>query len=148
MQVLNLPTYQFKIITEGPIKKIFDPSRQKYVKLTPEEWVRQNMVTYLIQEKGYPNKLIANEVEIKINDMSKRCDTVIYDRQGQPKIIVEYKAPHIKISQKTFDQIALYKYKLRVEYLIVSNGLNHYCCKVDLENSQYVFLEDIPKCFF
>ncbi|MCQ2193763.1 MAG: type I restriction enzyme HsdR N-terminal domain-containing protein [Paludibacteraceae bacterium] len=144
MLELNLPKYSFKIKeTEGK-RTIFDRCRKKFVALTPEEWVRQNMVEFLIREKGFSEALIGNEVLVKVSDMHKRCDTVIYGQEGQPILIVEYKAPHIEITQKTFDQIAMYNFKLKVSFLIVSNGLKHYCCEVDYENNRYNFLREIP----
>ncbi|MCK9156057.1 MAG: type I restriction enzyme HsdR N-terminal domain-containing protein [Paludibacteraceae bacterium] len=144
MLELNLPKYSFKIKESEGKKCIFDRCRRKFVALTPEEWVRQNMVEFLIKEKEYTPSLIGNEVTVKMNNMQKRCDTVIYDRSGMPILIIEYKAPHIEITQKTFDQIAMYNFKLKVNYLIVSNGINHYCCKIDYENQKYHFLQEIP----
>lgn len=142
---LNFPKYTFKIrkSDEGP--SIFDRCRQKYVALTPEEWVRQNMVEYLIDIKKYPAARIANEVTVAINGMKKRSDTVIYDKLMKPRIIVEYKAPSVKITQKVFDQIATYNFKLDVDLLIVSNGLDHYCCRMDKNNRKYFFLKEIPE---
>jgi predicted type IV restriction endonuclease len=148
MLALHLPKYPFKIKEIEGKRMIFDRCRRKYVVLTPEEWVRQHLVEFLIVEKKYPASLIMNEATVEINTMRKRCDTVIYNRNGAPVMIIEYKAPHIAISQTTFDQIAMYNFSLHVEYLIVSNGLAHYCCKVDYEKNCYTFLEDIPECFF
>ncbi|MCQ2217001.1 MAG: type I restriction enzyme HsdR N-terminal domain-containing protein [Paludibacteraceae bacterium] len=144
MLELNLPKYSFKIKETNGKKVIFDRCRKKFVALTPEEWVRQNMVEFLINEKGFSEALIGNEVLVNVSEMHKRCDTVIYGREGEPILIVEYKAPHIEITQKTFDQIAMYNFKLKVSFLIVSNGLTHYCCEVDYENNRYKFLRDIP----
>ena len=144
MLALNLPKYSFKIKeTEGK-QLIFDRCRKKYVTLTPEEWVRQHLVEFLIAEKKYPSSLIVNEATVEINQMKKRCDTVIYNKKGTPEIIVEYKAPHICITQETFDQIAMYNFALQVNYLIVSNGMNHYCCQIDYNKRCYTFLEEIP----
>jgi hypothetical protein len=148
MEVLNLPRYSFRIKQGANGAQIMDRCRRRYVKLTPEEWVRQNMVEYLITEKHYPSALVANEACIELNGMHKRCDTVIYDRNGTPKVIVEYKAPSVKITQEVFDQIAMYNYQLHVDVLIVSNGLNHFCCKVDWYNHSYQFAKEIPVCFF
>lgn len=128
----------------GGKKVIFDRCRKKHVALTPEEWVRQNMVEFLINEKGFSDALIANEVLVEVSGMRKRCDTVVYGAEGLPILIVEYKAPHINITQETFDQIAMYNFRLRVSFLIVSNGLEHYCCEVDYENRRYNFLPEIP----
>ena len=123
---------------------ILDIIRRQYVALTPEEWVRQHFVHFLIHHKGYPQSLMANEVQLKLNGMSRRCDTVVYDRTLKPRVIVEYKAPTVNITQKVFDQICRYNMVLQVDYLIVSNGLAHYCCKVDNENQTYTFLQEIP----
>lgn len=123
---------------------IFDPVRRRNVALTPEEWVRQHFVNYLITEKKYPGELIANEVAISLNSLSKRCDTVVYNCFLEPLAIVEYKAPTISITQDVFEQIARYNITLHVKYLIVSNGLDHYCCEIDYENQTYHYLKEIP----
>lgn len=141
---LNLPKYTFKTKRENDSISIFDRCRQKYVALTPEEWVRQNMVEYIIQAKKFPPARIANEVTVVINGMNKRSDSVIYDKEMRPRVILEYKAPSVKITQKVFDQIATYNFELDVDLLIVSNGLEHYCCKMDKENKKYYFLKEIP----
>jgi hypothetical protein len=145
MLQLNLPTYSFKIKKENEKHLIFDQIRRRYVVLTPEEWVRQNFVSFLSEHKKFPKSLIANEVSIKFNGLKKRCDTLIYNRQGEILLIVEYKAPHIHITQEVFDQIAIYNMKLRVQYMIVSNGIEHYCCRIDYEKSRYEFLQEIPE---
>ncbi len=112
--------------------------------LTPEEWVRQHFVEWLIGAKGFPAALMGNEVSLSQNGIARRCDTVVGDRSGHPLVIVEYKAPSIHITQKTFDQIVRYNMVLRARYLIVSNGLDHYCCHIDYETNSYRFLETIP----
>ena len=117
----------------------------KFVALTPEEWVRQHFVNYLISDKGYPKELLGNEVPLKLNGTSKRCDTVAYNRFLTPLMIVEYKAPHIEITSSVFDQIVRYNMVLHVRYLAVSNGISHFCCKIDYENLTYSFLEGIPE---
>ena len=144
MLALNLPTFEIKIKEMGTKKTIFDILRRKYVALTPEEWVRQHFVHFLIEQRGYPKALLANEVEISLNGTSKRCDTVLYNRDLTAQMIVEYKAPEIKITQKVFDQITRYNMVLHVDYLIVSNGIEHYCCNMDYGNNTYRFLEQIP----
>ena len=144
MLLLNLPEYDAKIIMRDGKNVIFDPIRKKYVALTPEEWVRQNFVNFLIKHKEYPLSLMANEVLIKLNGTSKRCDTVLYNRDLSARMIVEYKAPHIEITQDVFNQITRYNIALKVDYLIVSNGMTHYCCKVDYETQSVSFLKDIP----
>ncbi len=144
MERLNLPPYSPLIKTAEGKTRIFDPLRQKYVALTPEEWVRQNFINYLVEHKGYPRDLMGNEVQLSLNGMSRRCDTVLYTRQLKPQMIIEYKATHIDITQKVFDQISRYNIVMQVEYLIVSNGLQHYCCRIDYANQTYEFMRDIP----
>jgi hypothetical protein len=144
MPELNLPSFDKKVIQKDGKPFIFDIIRRQYVALTPEEWVRQHFVHYLISEKGYPQSLMANEVQLKLNGMSRRCDTVVYDRTLRPRVIVEYKAPTVNITQQVFDQICRYNMVLQVDYLIVSNGLVHYCCKVDNNTHTYTFLKGIP----
>ena len=144
MQKLNLPSYNFKLKSNEKHTLIFDILRKKYFILTPEEWVRQHFVQYLIQEKKYPISLIALEKQLIINNLKKRTDIVVFNKFGNPDIIVECKAPKIKISQDTFDQIARYNLKLDAKYLIVTNGIEHYFCQMDFENESYVFLEGIP----
>ena len=123
---------------------ILDVIRRQYVALTPEEWVRQHFIHFLIGHKNYPQSLMANEVQLKLNGMSRRCDTVVYDRTLRPRVIIEYKAPTVNITQKVFDQICRYNIVLQVDYLIVSNGITHYCCKVDYNTRSYSFLKEIP----
>jgi predicted type IV restriction endonuclease len=144
MLLLNLPKYETKIAIREGKKVIFDLIRRRYVAITPEEWVRQHFIHFLINHKGYPSALMANEVLLNLNGTKKRCDTVLYNRNLSAKMIIEYKAPHIEITQAVFNQITNYNFVLKVDYLIVSNGINHYCCKMDYVNQTYVFLEDIP----
>ena len=144
MQDLNLPKYSLKFKTEGLKTYIFDPIRKKYLVNTPEEWVRQNFIQFLVQEKGYPASLMAVEMGIDVLNTKKRCDIVLYNTMGKPHIIVECKAPSIKIAQDTFDQIARYNLTLKTEFLIVTNGLQHYVCVMDHENKCYHFLKEIP----
>ena len=141
---LNLPPYEIKIAQQGNKQVIFDFLRRKYVALTPEEWVRQHFVHYLVEHKGYPAGLMGNEIELSVGEKRLRCDTVLYNKVAAPQMIIEYKAPHIKIQQKTFNQISAYNLLLKVDYLIVSNGMQHICCKMDYANQKYYFLEDIP----
>ncbi len=142
---LNLPPYKFNIQRTSAGNKIFDMLRKRFVALTPEEWVRQHFTAYLINHKGYPASLMANEVSLTLNGTSRRSDTVIFDRQGSPLVIVEYKATTIEISQKTFEQIVRYNMVLHARYLIVSNGMTHYCCQIDYNNHSYKFLPEIPE---
>lgn len=142
---LNLPTREFNIrIGSDGNRQIFDRLRRRFVSLSPEEWVRQNFVEYLIEDKGFPKGLMSNEVSLTQNGISRRCDTLVADRFGRPFVIVEYKAPHIRITQQVFDQICRYNMVLHARYLIVSNGLNHFGCRIDYENNSYSFLRDIP----
>ena len=144
MYELNLPKYGIKIANENGHQTIFDVLRRKYVALTPEEWVRQHFVHYLIDHKGYPQSLMANEIQLAIGNKKLRCDSVLYDRSLKPRMIIEYKAPTVNITQKVFDQITIYNMLLHVDYLVVSNGIKHYCCRMDYENQKYLFLDDIP----
>ena len=144
MQALNLPPYNISIRKHGNRDQIFDILRRKFVALTPEELVRQHFVHYLTEHKGYPMMLLANEVQLKVGDKTVRADSVLYDNHLQPRMIIEYKAPTIKLAQKVFDQISVYNLLLHVDYLIVSNGLQTYCCKMDYDNQKYLFLTDIP----
>ena len=144
MEKLNLPTYNFNIKLEGQRKLIFDSIRKKYVVLTPEEWVRQNFISYLVEDKNYPRGLIAVEKKVDVNRMPQRSDIVLYNNKAEPIMIVECKAASVKISQDTFNQVARYNMKLQVPYLVVTNGLNHYCCRIDYENNSYKFVLEIP----
>lgn len=144
MENLNLPKTDLKITTKDGKQQVFDILRRKYVALTPEEWVRQQFVHYLIIYKGYPAECIGNEISLLLNGTKKRCDSVVYGQNAQPLMIVEYKSPRIEITQQVFEQISRYNIKLRVKWLIVSNGLQHYCCQIDYENGTYQFVEDIP----
>ena len=144
MYELNLPKYGIKIANENGHLTIFDVLRRKYVALTPEEWVRQHFVHYLIGHKGYPQTLMANEIQLAIGNKKLRCDSVLYDRSLKPRMIIEYKAPTVNITQKVFDQITVYNMLLHVDYLVMSNGIKHYCCQMDYDNQKYLFLEDIP----
>ena len=144
MLALNLPPFLAKIELRGEKKVIFDILRKKYVVLTPEEWVRQSFIHFLIEHKGYPQALMGNEVLLNLNGMHKRCDTVLYNRDLSARMILEYKAPHVEITQKVFSQISNYNLVLRVDYLVVSNGLKHYCCKMNYNEQNYTFLHEIP----
>jgi type I site-specific restriction endonuclease len=144
MQPLNLPTYSFKIKSEDNRKYIFDEVRRKYLLLTPEEWVRQNFVKYLVSEKKYPQQLISIEMEFKIRKLVKRCDIVVFNKSGNPGLIVECKSPSVTIGQDVFDQVSLYNRYLNVDFLVVTNGLKHYCCRYDRKEEKFFFTEDIP----
>ena len=145
MQHLNFPTYTFRFKNNENKVSIFDSIRKKFVVLQPEEWVRQHCVQFLIQEKGYPESLINVEKELTINSLKKRYDIVVFNPDGSIHIIVECKAPKIRVNQNTFDQIARYNLELNAAFLMVTNGLNHYYCQMDFENERYQFLKDIPE---
>lgn len=144
MLTLNLPAFDARIEPRQGRPAIFDVLRRRYVALTPEEWVRQHFVHFLLQHKGYPQALMANEVQVILNGTRKRCDTVLYRRDLTARMIVEYKAPDIVITQAVFDQICRYNMVLRVDYLVVSNGMQHYCCRINYATGTYTFLNDIP----
>lgn len=144
MYQLNLPRYDIRIGEQAGRRTILDVLRRKYVALTPEEWVRQHFVHFLIGHKGYPPALLTNEIELRSGSKRLRCDSVLYDSSLRPRMIIEYKAPTVAIQQKVFDQISVYNMLLHVDYLVVSNGLNHYCCRMDYANHRYVFLHEIP----
>jgi hypothetical protein len=145
MQQLNFPTYSFRFKNSENKVAIFDEIRKKFIILTPEEWVRQNTIQFLLQEKNYPKSYLNVEKIIKINDLNKRYDIVVFQPNGKIFLLIECKAPEVNITQNTFDQIARYNLSLKAEYLMVTNGLNHYFCQMDFEKESYVFLEEVPK---
>ena len=145
MQKLNFPTYSFRFKNSENKVSIFDEIRKKFILLTPEEWVRQHVVQFLLQDKKYPKSYINVEKLIKINDLSKRYDGVVFQPNGEIFLLIECKAPEVQISQQTFDQIARYNLVLKAKYLMVTNGLNHYFCQMDFENEKYVFLKELPE---
>src|SRR5690554_3353321 len=145
MQQLSLPAYEFRIKTTGTRKFIFDPVRRRYVLLTPEEWVRQHFMQYLICEKAYPEALMAVEKQLFVNSKPFRFDLVVYRRNGQPLLIAEFKAPGVKITQEAFDQVVRYNMALKVERVLVSNGLQHYICEIDYTENNYKYLKEIPE---
>ena len=136
--------YEIKTSCDKGKTFIFDFLRHRYVSLTPEEWVRQHFVHFLEEHKGYPAELMANEIELRCGMKRLRCDSLLMDSLMQPRMIMEYKAPSIALTQKVFSQISAYNMLLKVDYLIVSNGMQHYCCKMDYDKNTYHFLEDIP----
>ena len=145
MQKLNFPAYSFRFKNSENKVSIFDEIRKKFILLTPEEWVRQHVVQFLLQDKKYPKSYINVEKLIKINDLSKRYDGVVFQPNGEIFLLIECKAPEVSISQQTFDQIARYNLVLKAKYLMVTNGLNHYFCQMDFENEKYVFLKELPE---
>jgi len=142
---LNLPPYNYKLKSSENKTYIFDVIRKKYIVLTPEEWVRQHVLHFLITEKSYPKSLINVEKQLVLNNLIKRTDIIVFSNTGSPHIVVECKAPSVKITQKTFDQIARYNLKIDAKYLMLSNGLQHYFAQLDTQNKCFVFLKDIPK---
>jgi hypothetical protein len=145
MTQLNLPPYDFKMVKKKEKTWIFDPFRKAWFVLTPEEWVRQHFLMWMTEELAYPKGLIAVEASLKYNDLSMRADAVVYDRQGKPLMLIECKAPHVKITQQTFEQAARYNYSFRTQYLSMTNGKEHYCCRIDLTNGKVIFLENFPR---
>lgn len=141
---LNLPSYDFRIRELDSKQQIFDFIRKKFVALTPEEWVRQNFTHYLVEEKQYPASLIAIEKGLLVAKRTKRTDIVIYNRMGKPLVIVECKAPEVKITPDVFDQIVRYNITLKANYLIVTNGLEHFCCQLFYNDNSYTFLKEVP----
>ena len=144
MQQLNLPSFEFNITKRANKNFIFDTVRKRYVMLTPEEWVRQNFMKYLVMEKNYPETLMAVEKQLSVNGKLFRFDLVVYRRCGAPLLIAEFKAPGVKISQDAFDQVVRYNMALKVERVVVSNGMQHYVCEIDYENNSYRFLKEVP----
>jgi hypothetical protein len=144
MDKLNLPSYNYRIEEKEGMTKIFDEIRKKLVKLTPEEWVRQHFIQFLITARSYPKGLLLIEKELKVDTLKRRPDLVVYNREGKPIMIVEFKATNIPISEDVFFQIALYNKKLQVPYLILSNGLDHFCAKINQDIGSLEFLENIP----
>lgn len=144
MEALNLPTYSFSVKSKDGRNYIFDAIRKKYIVLSPEEWVRQNFIQYLIKEKGYPAPLITVEQQFSFNRMQKRTDILVYNKMGDPVVLVECKAPSIPISNSVFDQIGLYNLAHHVPWLIVTNGKKHYCCRYFEEGGNYEFTDFIP----
>ena len=145
MKALHFPSYTFKTKSKENKSYIWDAIRKKYVIITPEEWVRQHAIQYLIQEKKYPAMWMAVEKQFTVNTEHKRADIVIYNRDLHPYIIVECKAPHVKITQDTFDQIARYNLALDAKYLMITNGIQHFYCQMNFEKKSYTFLEELPE---
>ena len=142
---MNFPTYSFRFKNSENKVAIFDEIRKKFILLTPEEWVRQHTLHYLIQDKNYPKSHINVEKLIKINTLNKRYDIVVFQPNGEIFLLIECKAPEVAISQQTFDQIARYNLTLKAKYLMLTNGINHYFCQMDFENEKYIFLKELPE---
>lgn len=144
MFALNLPYANTKIVVRNEKQMVFDFLRKRFVVLTPEEWVRQQFTHFLVEHKGYPAIFIGNEITLSVGRLSRRCDSVVFNKSAEPVMIIEYKAPTVKITQKVFEQICSYNIALHAPYLTVSNGLQSYCCRIDKEANTYEFLKDIP----
>lgn len=144
MQKLNFPNYSFRFKNSENKVSVFDEIRKKFIILTPEEWVRQHTIQFLLLEKKYPKAYLNAEKTIEINGTKKRYDIVVFKPNGELFLLIECKAPEVTINQQTFDQIARYNLKLKADYLMVTNGLNHYFCQMDFEQEQYVFLKELP----
>ena len=145
MQPLNFPSFDFVIRHAEGRAVILDTLRQKFVRLTPEEWVRQHLVRYLVSEKGVPPSLVALEMGFQYEGLRRRADVVVYNRQARAVLMAECKAPSVSLTQSAFDQIGRYNLKVRARYLLVTNGLVHYSCRVDFRAQSYTFLQDIPE---
>lgn len=141
---LNLPPYPFKLTDENGVLRVFDELRKRNLILTPEEWVRQHFVQYLINQKHYPKSLIKLEGGLKLHGLAKRSDIVVFNSSGEKILLVECKAPAVAVTQATFDQAARYNMVHKVKLLVVTNGLQHYYCSIDFENEKYHFLEKLP----
>ncbi len=144
MKELNLPYYPFKLKSDGNRYLILDELRKKYIVLTPEEWVRQHIIQYLINFKNYPKGLISLEKGLRLNDLLKRTDVLVFDSNTEPLLLIECKAPEVKISQDVFDQAARYNSVYKVKYILITNGLEHFCAEIEHSSSSYKFLNDIP----
>ena len=144
MQQLNFPIYNFRLKNSENKVSIFDEIRKKFIILTPEEWVRQHVVRFLLEEKKYPKSLINVEKVLIVNGLRKRYDVVVFNPDGSIFVLVECKAPEIKTAQATFDQIARYNLALKAQFLMITNGHNHYFCQMDFENEKYAFLKELP----
>jgi type I site-specific restriction endonuclease len=145
MQNLNLPEFNIPIKKENGKSYVFDEIRKKYIVLTPEEWVRQNFIVFLVREKKYPLTLMAVEKKVNVNGQPQRFDLLIYNRNGQPLLIAEFKAPKVKVSQAAFDQAVRYNMALKVKYIVISNGLQHFICHINYSANNYFYLKEIPE---
>ena len=144
---MNLPEYKElrTRVTDDGKHEVLDILRRKYVSLTPEEWVRQHFINYLIKDKGYPQGLLANEVELKVGEKKLRCDSVLFGHDRQPRMIIEYKAENVTLTPKVVKQITTYNMILKVKYLIISNGLMHLCLHYEEDKDKWTFLEGVPE---
>ncbi len=141
---LNLPDFELKLKEEASQTWVYDPIRKKYVVLTPEEWVRQHFINYLIHHLGYPRALIKVESGLSVNAMARRSDVLVFNREGEPHMLIECKSPSVNVDQKVFDQVSAYNIQYQAKLLVVTNGIRHYCCTIDQSNKQYRFISEIP----
>ncbi len=148
MKPLNLPVADLKLIRRSGEIYVWCIIRKKELKLTPEEWVRQHIIHYLVHHKSFPQGLISSELTIQVNDLQRRCDLVVHDREGSPCIVVECKAPEVSLDQKVFMQIAQYNFKLGVEYLLITNGMDHVIMRIDKRTGEIEYLNDLPTELF
>ena len=144
MDPLNFPKYNFRFKNTENKVAVFDVLRKKFVLLTPEERVRQHVVHFLLKEKAIPKSLLNVEKQLKVKNLFKRYDVLAYNPDGSIHLVVECKAPSVPVTQETFDQIARYNLTLQAQFLMVTNGLQHYFCQLDYEQEKYYFLPDIP----
>ena len=146
MERLNLPSFGIRTRQnpDNQLEEIWDTQRRKWVKLTPEEWVRQHFVHFLTGPCAYPAGRIGNEIAIRVGKLERRCDTVVFGNEGEPLMIVEYKASSVQLTQEVFDQISRYNIALQVDWLVVSNGMQHYCCHLNRASNRWEFLQEIP----
>jgi hypothetical protein len=145
MQKLQLPEYTFRLKEKTGKKLIFDEFRQKWVVLTPEEWVRQRFLKYLVSENHFPGSLLSVEKKVLINGLYQRFDLLVYDRKGKPLLIAEFKAPSVEITRLAFDQAIRYNTVLKAPFFLISNGLTHFLCRVDFENRKTEYLNGLPE---
>ena len=145
MEKLNFPDYLFSLKSKENKPYIFDVIRKKWLVLTPEEWVRQHCVHFLINDKNHPASLIQVEKTIEVNQTKKRYDLIAYNKNKEVEILVECKSPAVAITQKTFDQIAQYNFTLKSKYLMITNGIKHYYCQMDFDKKSYTFLKELPQ---
>ncbi|MCX6281364.1 MAG: type I restriction enzyme HsdR N-terminal domain-containing protein [Bacteroidetes bacterium] len=146
MPKLNLPEYPFRVRTNRDGKQeIHDPVRKRFVRLTPEEWVRQHFLNFMVIHHKYPASLIHVEASLTYNRLAKRSDIVVYGNQGKPLMAIECKAPSILIDQQVFDQLAMYNFTLKVSYLVLTNGIQHYVCRMEPSVGRYDFLKEFPE---
>lgn len=144
MKKLNLPAFDYKLKEQDKRLYIFDPVRRKYLILTPEEWVRQHLLHYLTEHLGYPRGLLTTETGLRYNGMQRRSDLLVRDVQGQAYLLAECKAPEVGLTNDVFRQISVYNQTLRAPLLLVSNGLQHFCCKFNGDLNKWEFLPQIP----